>query len=41
MANLSDVELARRGLCMEYFAINNDKKLEKFSLTRVDKDRGI
>ena len=41
MANFSDIELARRGLWKGYFALNNKKKLEKFSFIWVDKDRGI
>ena len=41
MENLSEIDLAWRGLCKGYFAINNDKKLEKFSFIWVDRDRGI
>ena len=41
MANLSDMDLAWRGLCKGYFALNNEKKLEKFSFIWVDRDRGI
>ena len=41
MANFSDIELACRGLCKGYFALNNKKKLEKSSFIWVDKDRGI
>ena len=41
MANLSEIELAWRGLCKGYFAINNEKKLEKFSFIWVERDRGI
>ena len=32
MENLSEIDLAWRGLCKGYFAIKNEKKLEKFSL---------
>ena len=41
MANLYEIDLARRGLCKGYFAINNDKKLEEFSFLWVDRDRSI
>ena len=41
MANLYEIDLARRGLCKGYFAINNEKKLEEFSFIWVDRERSI
>ena len=35
MAKLSEIELARRGLCNGYFALDNEKKLDKFAFVWV------
>ena len=40
MEKLSEIELARRGLWKGYFALDNEKKLDKFSFVWVDIDRG-
>ena len=34
-----EIELARRGLWKGYFSLSNEKKLDKFALVWVDKDR--
>ena len=41
MADVSEIELARKGLCKGYFALDTKKKLETFSFIWVDRDRGI
>ena len=39
MEKLSELELAWRGLWKGYFALNNDRKLDKFAFVWVDRDR--
>ena len=36
---MSEIELARRGLCKGYFALDNEKKSENFALVWFDRDQ--